>query len=489
MAQHQQNPQAKSGLYVHPVGERREQFQAACDGQFSRLLLADGCEQAAMLLAQHPIDLLIVDLERFERSFDSPALRQLIGQRTSGVTLVLCPFTGAGWLPELLTAGPVDYAITPMPDDDLRAAVAARLDGQIAMASGGVQLRELMSTATHLQQAINEVDDFEAMTGRMCAAFALVPGVVHVSLLYMREPGQLHLEAEHASGAVSGAVSLARVLGSSDRLMQSPWRHAFPGLLAACGGELTLLDDPAKAGEPALAQALSDSGVRMVIGVPLPLTRTGVPLGALCLMFDEARQLSGDDLGALMDWAGQAGYGLRMAEMSRENQQLLVRLEHVGNTDPLTGVPNRRRGELLLEREFRRARRYKLPLSLIAFDIDRLKAVNDQFGHPVGDAALRAVATAVQQALRSSDVLVRAAGGEFLIIAPHTNAMESLKVAEKIRQTVAGTDIAGCDRVSISMGAGQAAEQDTPDALLVRVESALGRAKRAGRNCVELGLQ
>lgn len=485
MSQHQQETMARVGLFLNPVAQRRVDFQETCGQQFGRLFLADGCEQATLLLGQQDIDLLIIDLDRFDRSFDSAALLQLIEQRGAGATLVLCPFTGAGWLPELLAAAPLSYAITPLLDDDLRATVAAHLDGPSLAQGDPAQLRALMATSSQLQRAIAEVDDFETMADRICIALGSLPGVVHASLFYMREPGELQLEAQHSSTG----VNLARVLARSDRLMQSPLRHAFPGLLAACGGELTILDDPAKAGEPELALALSDCGVAMVVGVPLPVSRTGIQRGSLCLMFSQARQLSADDLTALTDLTRQAGFGLRMAEMSRENELLLARLTHMGTTDTLTGVANRRQGEYLMELEFRRARRYKLPLSLIVFDIDRLKAVNDQFGHPVGDAAVRAVAEAVHHALRTSDVLVRSAGGEFQIIAPHTSAIDALKVAEKIRQTVAAIDIPGCDRVSISLGAGQASEQDTPDALLVRVGAALGRAKRAGRNCVELAMQ
>lgn len=485
MTQHESVPQAKVGLFLNPVAQRRVDFQAACGEQFARLFLADGCEQAALLLGQQQIDLLVIDVDRFDRSFDSAALLELLAQRGEGATLVLCPFTSAGWLPELLRAGAADYAITPLLDDSLRSTVAGCLRGKGEIAGEAARLREWMTTASQLQRAICEVDDFEKMADRICVTLAGLPGVVHASLFYMREPGELTLEAQHSRTG----VNLARVLSRADRLLQSPLRHAFPGLLAACGGELTVLDDPAKSGEPELALSLSDCGVVMALGLPLPVSRAGIQRGSLCLMYDEPRQFTVDDFDALMDLTRQAGFGLRMAEMSRENEQLLARLTHMGTTDLLTGVAHRRQGEYLLELEVRRARRYQLPLSLIVFDIDRLKAVNDQFGHAVGDAAVRAVADSVQRALRNSDALVRAAGGEFQVIAPHTSAIDALKMAEKIRQAVASTDIPGCDRVSVSLGAGQVAENETPDGLLVRVESALARAKRAGRNCVELAMQ
>lgn len=476
------SPPSQIGLYLNPMGQRRVDFQAACGASFGRLFVADGTEQAAILLAQQPIDLLVIDLERFEHSFDLAALGELVTLRAGARTLVLCPFTSAGWLPDLMARGPIEYAITPLLEPDLRTLI----DSTPAAPGNEAQtLRALLATVTRLQQALADVGDLEKMAQRMCVALASLQGVVHASLFYMRDPGELELAAQHSSIG----YNLARLLLRSDRLMQSPLRHAFPGLLAACSGDMALLDAPAKAGEPELAIALADIGIEMVLGLPLPVSRTGQLRGSLCLMFERARQLSADEMASFDELAQLAGVGLRMAEMSRENEQLLGRLAHMATTDALTGKANRRHGETLLELEARRARRYQLPLALIAFDIDRFKAVNDQFGHAVGDAAIRTVAEAAQSTLRTSDVLVRSGGAEFQIIAPHTSAIDALKIAEKIRLAIAQTDIPGCDRVTISLGVGQLSDQESPDALAVRVDAALARAKRAGRNCVELAMQ
>ena len=321
------------------------------------------------------------------------------------------------------------------------------------------------------------------MAGQVCTALATLPGVVHVSLFHMRD-GDLKLEAQHSSIG----LNLARLLHRADRLLQSPLRHCFPGLLAAWNGEMALLDDPAKAGEPELALGLVDSGIGMVLGVPLPVSRAGVQRGSVCLMFERARQFGADDIASFVTLVQLAGFGLRMAEMSRENEQLAGRLTHLASTDPLTGVANRRHGETLLELEVRRARRYKVPLSLIVFDIDKFNAINEQFGHAVGDAVIRTVADATRAAMRVSDVLVRSGGEEFQIIAPHTSAAEGLKMAQKIRMAIAATDVPGCDRVTISLGVGQLSDQESADTLAVRTYAALARAKWAGRNCVELAM-
>ena len=469
------------GLYLNPVGQRRVDFQAACGGLFDKLFIADGTEQAGDLLARQAVDLLVIDLERFEHSFDLAALGELITRRDGKRTLVICPFSRAGWLPDLMALGPIEYAIAPLLDDDLRRLVASRR----AAHTEDAQLRALLAAGTRLQQAIAAVDDLEKMAEQVCVALGSLPGVVHASLFHMSDMGGLELEAQHSRIG----FNLTRLLLRSDRLLQSPLRHAFPGLLAACSGDIVLLDAPAKAGEPELAISLADLGIEMVLGLPLPVSRAGQLRGSLCLMFERARQFSPDEVASFVALAQLAGFGLRMAEMSRENEQLLGRLTHMATTDALTGVANRRQGEALLELEMRRARRYQLPLALIMFDIDRFKAVNDQFGHAVGDAAIRAVAETAQAALRNSDVLVRSGGAEFQIIAPHTSAIDALKIAEKIRVAIAERAIAGCDRLTISLGVGQMAGEEPPDALAVRVDAALARAKRAGRNCVELAMQ
>ncbi len=482
MLQQDQKASHQVGLFLNPVGQRRVAFQSVCGEQFDRLFLADGTEQAGALLAQQAVDLLVIDLERFDRAFDAAALGQLIAQRAGARTLVLCPFENALWLPELMAYGPIAYVIAPVLDADLRREVRAQCDA--AALPDDARLGGLLATWAQLQQAVAQVDDLEKMADRLCVALCGLPGVVHASLFHMREMGELLLEAQHSTSG----LNLARLLGRTDRLMQSPLRHAFPGLLAACASEMALLDTPAKCGEPELALALVDGGIHMVLGLPLPLSRTGAQRGALCLMFDGARQFSQAEWNAFAGFAQLAGFGLRMADMSRENEQLTGRLTHMATTDALTGLANRRHGEYLLELEVRRARRYKVPLALIVFDVDRFKAINDQYGHPVGDGAIRAVAEAAQAALRNSDVLVRSGGEEFQIIAPHTNAIDALKIAEKIRVAIAATDIPGCDKVTVSLGVGQVSDQETPDALSVRVDAALARAKRAGRNCVELAM-
>ena len=481
--------QACSGLFVNPSGQRRAEFQRACAGLFDALRMADGAEGAAAMLAQQPADVLVLDLERFEIGIDLPALGQLVAQRQGRPVLVLCPFGNARWLPALMAHGPLDYVIGPLGPEELSREMAARLRAgfSVPAAAGPLdaELAALLALRSDAQQALAEADDSIRFGERLCVALLGWPGAVHAALFLLHEGGDLRLEAQHGQAG----LDLAAVLGRGERLLQSPLRHAFPGLLAAASGETVLLDAVDKAGEPELAQALHAHGVQMVLGVPVPASGPGSPRGALCLMFGAARPFSGAQLSTLDDLAQLAAFGLRMAELMRESEELLGRVTQLATLDPLTGVANRRHGEYLMEQEVRRARRYRTPLALIAFDIDRFRNINDAYGHPVGDIALRSVADTARALLRSSDVLVRSGGEEFQVIAPHTSAIDGLKMAEKLRAAIEAAGIPGCDHVTVSLGVAQLGELENGDSLAVRVNAALARAKRAGRNCVELAMQ
>ena len=464
------------GLFLNPVGQRRVDFQSLSSAHFDRLFLADGAEQATDLMSQQHIDLLVIDLERFDRAFDLTALGRLIEARAGLATLVLCPFTHCGWLPDLMAYGPLAYAITPIADDELLGLIDAQLKG---VAPAKPDLPALVAARDRMQASLAAMDDSATVAEQICAALCGHDGVIQAALFLMTGDEELQLVAQQSANG----FNLVQILNRSDRLLQSPLRHVFPGLLAACSGELSVLDTPAKAGDPELALTLLDKDVEMIVGAPL-----GRQLGALCLMYSERRQFGADELQAFGALAQLAGASLAMAALRRENEVLRGQLAHLATVDALTGVANRRHGEALLEQEIKRARRYKVPVALIGFDIDRFKAVNDQYGHPVGDAVLRTVAEVARSALRSSDTLVRSGGQEFQIIAPHTSAIDALKIAEKIRMTIADTDFPGCDRLTVSLGVAQVADQESADSLMVRVNAALGRAKRAGRNCVELAM-
>jgi diguanylate cyclase (GGDEF)-like protein len=478
----------RTGLFVNPAAARRAEFEAACGGLFGELTLVDGADAALALPGFDGVGLLVIDLDRFDPALDHDGLARLVAARAGAPVFVLCPFANARWLPVLMACGPIDYAIAPLERDALVEAVEARLSASPAPvlppSPREAELDVLHALRTRVRQALGEGEELDALAERLCAALCSWPGVMHAALFHLQPGADLQLQAQHGERN----LNLARVLGRSERLLQSPLRHAFPGLLAAAANTIALLDDLDKCGEPELAAALRAHGVGMVLGLPIPSSGPGAARGSLCLLFRAARSFSRDELDTLAELADLAAVGLRLADLNREGEEMLVRVTHLSTLDALTGIANRRHGETLLEGEIRRARRYKHPLALIAFDIDRFKGVNDRYGHPVGDMVLRAVADATGKLVRASDVLVRAGGEEFQVIAPHTSAIDGLKVAEKLRSAIEATAMPGVDQVTISLGVAQLGEHESADSLTVRVNAALGRAKRAGRNCVELAM-
>jgi diguanylate cyclase (GGDEF)-like protein len=487
---------SQQGIFVSPMAQRRADFAQACGPLFARLHLADSPEAALALLSPlvsqgtEAIGLLTIDLERFEPSIDLDALSCLLARAAGVPVLLLCPFAGARWLPLLNAVQPSAYAIAPVEPARLQALVRRCLQNPAGAApsASADSLRALLALRSRVQAALEAADEEHSLPERLCQALLAWPGVLHAAMFQMHGDGDLRLAAEQGRGPATG-LRVGALLQRSERLLQAPLRHAFPGLLAAATGELVMLDDLAQAGEPELATSLGAHGVVQAIGVPVAADGPGAPRGALSLLLDLDAALAPEAFETLRDCAAMAALGLRMIDMNLESEQLLARLTYVSNTDALTGVANRRHGEELLEREVRRARRYRTPLALLSFDIDRFKAINDTFGHPVGDVALRTVADCVRALLRSSDVLVRSGGEEFHVIAPHTSAIDGLKMAEKIRQAVEQAAVPGCDHVTVSLGVAQLGEQESADSLVQRVEAAMARAKRAGRNCVELAMQ
>jgi diguanylate cyclase (GGDEF)-like protein len=171
-----------------------------------------------------------------------------------------------------------------------------------------------------------------------------------------------------------------------------------------------------------------------------------------------------------------------------EQKRLEERLKRLSQTDELTGVFNRRHFMELLHREFQIARRRNHDLSLISLDVDHFKAINDQYGHSQGDRALQHMMKTVQRNLRAGDVLARVGGEEFAVLCPMTDGHQCRILAERICRIIAATPLDaphGPIRITVSLGvADLRAQEKSAYSLLSRVDEALYRAKREGRNQV-----
>lgn len=178
---------------------------------------------------------------------------------------------------------------------------------------------------------------------------------------------------------------------------------------------------------------------------------------------------------------------MRTQELNLINSQLqkkIVEAEQLATTDLLTSLSNRRGFEKKLKSESARAKRFREPLSLIVFDLDKFKPVNDVYGHASGDLVLNKVAQVLRSNLREIDIPVRWGGDEFLILLTNTSLLQASKLAEKLRQLIGEQpDIKGFS-VTASFGVAQLDYDEDPMRLTIRADQALYQSKEAGRNRV-----
>lgn len=174
----------------------------------------------------------------------------------------------------------------------------------------------------------------------------------------------------------------------------------------------------------------------------------------------------------------------------KKSEKYTKHLEFEVNNDYLTGLLNRRSFSVLAKTAIALSKRYKSDLSLVCIDIDKFKLINDQYGHAVGDLAIKRVSKALTKNSRNSDSVFRFGGEEFLMLLPHTNIEEAFMLAEKIRATISDTPLlAGKSQVHMSISAG-VAEFNRDDTnikeALKCADDALYLAKNSGRDKVEM---
>ncbi|TCK09519.1 GGDEF domain-containing protein [Marinobacterium mangrovicola] len=160
------------------------------------------------------------------------------------------------------------------------------------------------------------------------------------------------------------------------------------------------------------------------------------------------------------------------------------KLVEEANTDVLTGILNRRRAMELLTREVRRSHRYHRQLSVILFDIDHFKQINDQFGHPAGDRVLQSFANLASARMRDLDLMARTGGEEFMVIATETGGEGAVELAERLRSAVETTSFGIDQAVTASFGVSQLRPGESSATLMQRADERLYWAKRGGRNRV-----
>ncbi|MCA8967436.1 MAG: GGDEF domain-containing protein, partial [Planctomycetes bacterium] len=207
------------------------------------------------------------------------------------------------------------------------------------------------------------------------------------------------------------------------------------------------------------------------------------------LLFDRATrqlpiQLAGDSSLALT--LGQTGSLLKENLLLRRRRE---RSDQVALTDPLTRLYNRRMAVTTIERELLRSVRSSKPVTVLLCDLDYFKRLNDQFGHLVGDFALRAVADVLRQTVRRSDILCRFGGEEFLIILPETPAEDAAVLATRIFTQIAQRGDELNLPITVSIGLTMSRADDNATTLLERADHALYASKGNGRNRFSIDIE
>lgn len=175
-------------------------------------------------------------------------------------------------------------------------------------------------------------------------------------------------------------------------------------------------------------------------------------------------------------------------EVIKQINYIYTRTKYLSITDELTGLSNRRCFDNTLEKEFLRALRYNNKLTLVMFDIDHFKTVNDTYGHPCGDYILKEVANAALQTFRKTDTVFRFGGEEFVVILTETDIKQSEIPLERFRKTIETLDLTYQNlqiNITVSIGACQLDQSiGNKEEFLQKADNALYDAKNSGRNKV-----
>lgn len=183
----------------------------------------------------------------------------------------------------------------------------------------------------------------------------------------------------------------------------------------------------------------------------------------------------------------------RLEQMEQETQQVKVHMEAErlkALTDPLTSLPNRAGYDEQIAAELARWQRYKHHFSVVVGDLDMFKKINDGYGHLAGDKVLRLIGSILPRRCRSTDFVARYGGEEFVILMPSTTAAEAKVAVEKVRHAIANSPFNFHGKpvtVTMSFGVAEISGSETAEELFERADKALYKAKREGRNRVELG--
>ena len=199
-------------------------------------------------------------------------------------------------------------------------------------------------------------------------------------------------------------------------------------------------------------------------------------------MYEEGRFIG--YIGTTRDISEKKEYEYQLSKYIQELKIINAELEKTATTDILTGTYNRRKFEDDLDFIISKKEKHEIHFSLVFFDIDHFKTVNDLFGHKIGDLVLQRISKLVLENIRATDRLFRWGGEEFIIILHNSDLQNARNVAEKIRNIIKNEDFGIEKKITISLGVSEYIANENADQIIGRIDKILYQAKTQGRNRV-----
>jgi diguanylate cyclase (GGDEF)-like protein len=346
------------------------------------------------------------------------------------------------------------------------------------------QASALVALALEKFQAVEEAKDRAIKSENLRRASAAISETLEPDQAITRILEQLKLVIPYDSASVQLMENneLKIVGGSGFKMLKEVLEMRFPipgdnpnTVVVETGKPYILGDAPS---QYKAFRELQNQHIHSWLGVPL--IAQDKTIGLLAIDSSEPNRFTEEDANLALIFANQVAVALENARIFKEKQEQAI-------TDPLTNIYNRRGLFQLGEFEFQRARRIHRPFSVMMFDIDHFKRINDQYSHAIGDQILQRFTERCQKNLRAIDLLGRYGGEEFVILLPETNLQAAQVIAERLRQSIMNapfTSDAGDLRITASIGIAEAHQNETLNNLVQRADAALYKAKDSGRNRV-----
>ncbi|MDA8098903.1 MAG: diguanylate cyclase [Nitrospiraceae bacterium] len=310
----------------------------------------------------------------------------------------------------------------------------------------------------------------------------------------LREISQIFPVVQQASAenGATGTVLLPDPSGKNDRTIVVFAREA--GDATSPGRDWTLVISLPERAALAPLMALKNRLAWVFIavgsiaaGIVLMLSRTITrPLARLSSALAEVGQGNLDVVVKVSSRDETGRLSAVFNSMVGELKHLHGQLHEAASVDSLTGALNRKKIDEILRSEVERSQRYNGPLSLILFDLDHFKSINDTHGHLSGDDILRTLTGVIKDNIRRTDYLGRWGGEEFLLLTPGTTLEQAAELADKLRKRIEAFRFPVVGSVTVSCGVAAFRDNDTGNDLIKRADDALYRAKDRGRNLVEV---